>query len=703
MLIIHGQFISKRDRDNSFCVLTDKGSFYTCYGMAPDLKKMMPVAVYGTLINNFFQTNTIEFDCSDRAKFVQFFSGRSFKGVSKVSAGKLYDKLHEVTVKYNIPSFQKLPRKTVSDIVESLHFQEITKKAVIEQFFSLSDRITIFEKLRVDGGSYKTACELYDLEGANAYEKVAEHPYNYISYIPFSVLDRVAFRHNVPAYDDQRVSGIIYAASQRIYRSGSSYTTMDGYLSFCHTIESCSEKYDKLPDALYLSALLATNIVSYSFDEKVLHIYPSHFMYVEKRIAKELSRLCIGQIPTGYQGNVVDDTLDDDQKAALSFLKTSGVKIITGGPGSGKTTLIKKMISEYMSISKDNLYYLTAPTGRAAVRISESSGYPASTIHKLLKFKPYTLGGETNFTTYNKENQFPKGLFLIDEMSMVGEELFLMMLEAIPTGSILILSGDPRQLPSVEAGNVLLDLIHSNEIPVQELTHIHRQKGESLIIENYLRIKNYDPDLETNDTFQIMYDNSLDNTGVIQKIRELKALYEKKDDPYAFQILSLTKKGTIGKNAINDVFVKENEEKNLTQIGKSSFYVGDKVMMNTNNYTYNYFNGDIGIITGVDEQRIYIEFFDGVKAIPKQCLPEIEHADATTVHKSQGSEYETVVIVIDDQYKNMLYNSIILTAVTRAKKRVFIISKRDALIRSIVSKNGNDRQTGLIYRMKEEL
>lgn len=697
---ICGQFISSKESNHSFVLQTANGYLMTCYNISPDLLPKMPIAVYGKICNGMFQVYSVEFDSTNRDLFVKFFSGRLFKGMTKTRTNDFYDRMSTLVAAYSLHDFQSISRESTFKLLELLNCPEATKKLVVEQLYSLSDRMNILELIRDDGGTFADADKVYEIDGPDAYQKLSNQPYTYTSVLSFGILDSIAYWNHVPINDLTRLISILTVVSQRIYQSGATYTTVEGFLESCHYVESLSKKFESLPDDLYLKVLLETGILSVQMDEGERHIYPSHFLYTEKRIASELKRLCNGPQPIGYRGTSVDDRLDDDQKSALSFLETSGVKIITGGPGSGKTTLIKKMITEYLSFSDQKYFYLTAPTGRAAARIHESTGFPSQTIHKLLQFQPYFVNGEIK-TTYNKENQLSRGLYIIDEMSMVGEELFLMMLEAIPTGSTVILSGDPRQLPSVEAGNVLLDLIRSKKIPVQELTHIHRQKGESLIIENYLRVRNYDPDLMTDSTFSIFRDTSSDGKDTIRALAALKSKFDRTTDgdPYSFQILSLVKKGSIGRNEINNFFVEEKEKAKIKHCGKSSFCVGDKVIMTRNNYEYGYFNGDIGVITSFDDSSLLIKFYDGVKTIPRKCLPDVEHADAITVHKSQGSEYETVAVVVDDQFPNMLYNSMILTAITRAKKRVFIITRKNALGTAIVFTGEGKRTTGLTYRL----
>ena len=422
--------------------------------------------------------------------------------------------------------------------------------------------------------------------------------------------------------------------------------------------------------------------------------YPKKYYFTESLLAKEIKRLQVSGNETGFPGYEGVMELDDDQVNAMNALSKEGIKIITGGPGSGKTTLIRELIAAYKKLFPKFPFFLSAPTGRAAVRIQESSGFPAVTIHKLLGVRPYSSDGEISLK-YTKENKLPRGLFIIDEMSMVGEEMFLKLLSAIPDRSIVILSGDPRQLESVDPGNVLSDLIRSNVIETYHLTKIHRQGSNSAIVRNYYDIRDYNFQKVVSDaSFSVI--NVKTRSDALSAIMDIGRKYDSPDNPYSFQILSFTKKGELGKDVLNHQFILQKKEGGTPlYFGRSSYSVGDKIMMTKNNYKKDYWNGDVGLITNVSDEYMEALFYNGIRTIGRDSLKDMDHAYVCTVHKAQGSEYDTVLVVIDDSYKGMLYNSIILTAVTRAKKRAFIVSVGNSFKKAVETRRDCERVTGL--------
>lgn len=697
-----GQFLWRNVRENKFTMVTYEGRYIDCFGICPDLNNQMPIIVYGKeRKDGQFDADFLEFDDTSRYNFVQYFKGRRFKKIGESTAGKIYDAIHKKMVQNKKIHFADLPEAEVKKVLDKYKVTEETQVKILEQIFALDYQMFIYRNLKSDGGTFEDSVTVYQVCGKDGHLCVFGHPYHFVGKLPFKLLDSIGHTFDRKKDDPQRVLGVLKMVAHKISQNGSTFVSPFEFFDYCHQVESMSGKFEKLSDDFWFNEMKKENDYLY-LDVDECNIYNKFFYGLEVKIAREIARL--SSDPQHFSPAIVSapQELDDDQRKALHFVESTGVKIITGGPGSGKTTLIKKIIEAYHNDTPSGYFALVAPTGRAAVRISESSGYPASTLHRLLGFQPFESGDDMFLTKYDKDNQMPVGLYIVDEMSMVGEELFLKFLEAVPTGSIIILSGDPRQLPSVEPGYVLKDLIDCRELPVQELTHIHRQGNGSKIIENYVKIRNYDSDLVANKTFIYGYsDKGYDS--YYQKLNEFREKYDKtkKGDPYSFQILCFTRKGPLGTEEVNRYFVNDKKnKKNPEYFGKSRYAVGDKVMMTRNNYKEKYFNGDIGIITKFDDDSIYINFYDGEKRITRGNLPDVEHADAVTVHKSQGSEYDTVVIVIDSKYQMMLYNEIILTAVTRAKKRVIILFTGNGLSKSIENRNGVHRNTGLAEKIE---
>ena len=693
-------------KNGTFTVIKED-EFINCIGITPELRHGYPLLMEGEYnAQGCFEVQKMSFDACNEAAFIKYMSGNSFKGVGIKQATKLYKLIKDINVETcTYEDIDKILTKLVN-------VSETTRYAINIDIRGLAIRARLEQDLMPYGAKCSDIETLFQKYHDDALEKIRDNPYIMLNQgVSFKLCDNIAYEKKEPKDGVPRINAILHELRAHMFSTGSTCLTIQDARSILDYIQkgSC---YGTLPDIYLISRVIGSRQFIVKEYDKDIRIYTKGSAYIEEHIASEIQRLQVSGFSTGYhhkKENCVG--LDEDQAAALSLLETGGVKIITGGPGSGKTTLIKKYIEEYKKLDSNNVFYLCAPTGRAAVRIQESSSYPAQTIHKLLGYKPYSLstseeqGDET--VSYDKNNQFPVALFIIDEMSMVGESLFLKFLEAVPNGSTVILSGDPNQLKSVEPGNVLEDLIRSENVPVSRLTHIHRQGAGSSIVTNYYNIKDKTTSLVYDDNFQVMH--SGDPAYISQWINTIREAYEDPDDPYSFQIITFVKNGEFGKDTLNNRFIQQklsymNEEQHKEYYyGRSNYSIGDKIMMTANNYHKGYWNGDIGIIKSVNESGMTAEFYDGIRTIDKESVQDMDHAWAATTHKSQGSEYKTVLVIADSAYPGMLYNSIILTAVTRAREKVFIISVDDAFEKSIRNDEPAIRTTWLDKIMSKDV
>ncbi|MBU4259930.1 MAG: AAA family ATPase, partial [Desulfobacteraceae bacterium] len=397
-------------------------------------------------------------------------------------------------------------------------------------------------------------------------------------------------------------------------------------------------------------------------------------------------------------------TLAEKQLEALRCSVENKVVVITGGPGTGKTTIINAVIKIFSRMKLKIM--LAAPTGRAAKRMSEASGYEAKTIHRLLEFS-FQKGGFQR----NEKKQLDCDLLIIDETSMIDTILMYYLLKAIPPRATLILVGDVNQLPSVGAGYILNDIIESGSVPVVELNEIFRQAKGSQIIVNAHKINNgIIPDFKTpppsdytNDFYFIQQE---DPEKVLEIILELvkdriprRFNFDPVDD---IQVLTPMHRGVVGSGNLNEKLQESlNPGENIIIRGDRGFRVNDKVMQIRNNYDKEVFNGDIGKITRViaDEQTLAISF-DGREVIYEFAdLDEIVLAYAVSVHKSQGSEYPAVIIPILVQHYMLLQRNLIYTAVTRGKNLVVMVGTRKALAIGINNNKTQRRYTYLKHRL----
>jgi len=435
-------------------------------------------------------------------------------------------------------------------------------------------------------------------------------------------------------------------------------------------------------------------------------VYLPEYYLAETYIAKKLAFML--RTSAQYEKDYSDEIrgvefseniqYEDLQRAAISACLTGSVFILTGGPGTGKTTTLNGVIKILKAQKKRIL--LCAPTGRAAKRMSDLTGEPARTIHRLLEVD-FTAKGELKFKR-NETNPLPADVVIADEMSMVDALLMCSLVRAIKPTSKFIMVGDSNQLPSVGAGNVLKDLIASHYIPSVELKEIFRQAAQSLIVTNAHRI--------VNGEFPVLDDRQNDfffmNKSLESDIAELVIQLAKQrlPDTYGFspiddiQVLCPTKMGMAGTKQLQSALNPPSQNKAELKFFDVIFRTGDKVMQTKNDYDVLWtknnekgsgiFNGDIGIIRSVDRfsQNVTIDFEGRVAIYTSEMLRRLEHAYAITIHKSQGSEYDAVIIPITAFTHNLLYRNLLYTGVTRAKKMIIVIGTKE-LVKTMVDNN----------------
>jgi exodeoxyribonuclease V alpha subunit len=417
-------------------------------------------------------------------------------------------------------------------------------------------------------------------------------------------------------------------------------------------------------------------------------------------------------------------TLDEMQRKAVRLAMQSGIMIITGGPGTGKTTTINAIIH---CIEKEGLdVMLAAPTGRAAKRMTEATGYEARTVHRMLELNgAISETGRSVYFERNADNPLEADVFIIDEMSMIDIQLFNALLKAIPLGARLILVGDVNQLPSVGPGQVLYDLISSKCYPTVILDHIFRQAEMSDIVVNAHKInRGENIALDTNSKDFLFLERNDANViykHMIQLITEKLPGYVDAA-PSQIQVLTPTHIGPLGVEALNRILQKyinpPDKQKKEKEYGDNIFREGDKVMQTKNNYSLEWeilgknrividsgsgvFNGDVGTIVEIDDSTICVEYDEKRRVrYGYDGLDELELAYAITIHKAQGSEYPAVIMPLLGGPRPLLTRNLLYTGVTRAKRCVMILGSSDTVNTMIRNESEKKRYTGLYMRIKE--
>ena len=554
-----------------------------------------------------------------------------------------------------------------------------------------------------------------------------ENPYqiaDHVQGVGFKTADEIASKVGIHTDSDFRIrSGIFYVLLQSV-TDGHVYLPQEELLR--RTMQLLEVEICDIQK--YLMDLAMEKKVVLKEKEDGIRVYPAHYHYLELNTAKMLHDLNVSydiaeDAIEKRLRQIEEDaelSLDELQRTAVKEAVRNGVLVLTGGPGTGKTTTINAMIHFFESEGMD--IFLAAPTGRAAKRMTEATGCEARTIHRMLELA-YAPGNDDNRMEFarNQENPLETDVIIIDEMSMVDLPLMHVLLNAVMVGTRLILVGDQDQLPSVGAGSVLKDLIKSECFPVITLTKIFRQAEQSDIVVNAHKINRGEEVVLDNKSRDFFFLKRQDANTIISVVI---ALIQKKlpkyvgADPFDIQVLTPMRKGLLGVERLNTILQqylnppdKSKEEK---EYGDKLFRVGDKVMQIKNNYQLEWeiatkyglvvdkgigvFNGDIGRITSINSytETVEVEYEEKKKVnYPFQLLDELELAYAITIHKSQGSEYPAVVIPLLQGPRQLYHRNLIYTAVTRAKKCVTLVGSDVTFQEMIRNANEQNRYTSL--------
>ncbi|MBQ7917800.1 MAG: ATP-dependent RecD-like DNA helicase [Clostridia bacterium] len=656
---------------------------------------------------------------TDEKAIVKYLSCGLISGVGEVTATNIVKMFGEETLKIieNEPDRLVAVRGISARKASEIHntYKDIRK---------MQDAVMFLQKYDI---SISTAVKIFDKYKHRTEEVLTENPYKLIEDIDgigFKTADKIAMKLGIKFDSEKRIrAGVLYVLGEIAEKQGSTLAYAENLrintLETLELDESFLESIDKAIVDLEISGLVK-RVIHEGNDAYAIHKYYSMEDYIAKKLSiikDSFGRECYGTEQDIEQYEALEKIkLHENQKEAILAGVSEGVVVITGGPGTGKTTIIKGILKIFKNQKLKCV--LMAPTGRAAKRMEEQTGEQASTIHRALEAN-FARNGRGFLRDEN--NPLDADVIIIDEISMLDVFLMNSLLKAVNYGTRLIMVGDKDQLPSVGAGNVLADIIASEKFRVVELTQIYRQSEDSMIAQNAHKINNSEmPDLKQKSS-DFFYSTTSDPAAVAKEIVSLIAeRIPKHFDGISsedIQVIAPMKAGLAGTTNLN-IAIQErlnpaSSDKKEIELHKRIFRVGDKVMQIVNNYdrewekfnrfgypTYGegVFNGDTGYIEDINEQinEIYVLFDDGRRACYSYAeLDEIVLSYAITIHKSQGSEFPVVIIPIMGGSPLLMNKNLLYTAVTRAKKMVILIGKSTNIYYMVMNKSSAIRHTML--------
>lgn len=726
-----------RNEDNGYTVMVLKGMEeereLTCVGTFPAITQGAAIEASGNYTTHpvygkqFQIASYVEKMPEDALAMERYLGSGAIKGIGAALAARIVRRFGDDTMRIVEEEPERLAEiKGISEKKAMEIAEQMTEKADMR-------RAMIF--LQKYGISLNLGAKIYQKYGQTVYGVLQENPYRLaedISGVGFRIADEIASRIGIHTDSDYRIrSGMLYTLLQAS-GEGHIYLPKEELFSRASGLLGVDSSYMEK----HLMDMVVDRKLILKETEDGAVVYPTRYYYLELNSARmlcELNILCPEdeEMMEKRINRIEKETgtrLDEMQKQAVAAAASHGLFILTGGPGTGKTTTINAIIRYFEEEGAE--LRLAAPTGRAAKRMTEATGYEAQTIHRLLELngmpEEEQEGRAVHFDR-NSENPLEADVIIIDEMSMVDIALMHSLLLAVTAGTRLILVGDENQLPSVGPGNVLRDIIRSCCFPVVELKKIFRQASESDIVVNAHKINRGEQVTINNKSrdffFLKRYDADIIIRVVIALIQEKLPRYVDAK-PYEIQVLTPMRKGLLGVERLNQILQRylnpPDEKKKEKEIGQRLFREGDKVMQVKNNYQLEWeilgrykipvdkgvgvFNGDTGIMTEINEfaETATVEFEDGRQAeYSFKQLEELELAYAVTIHKSQGSEYPAVILPILSGPRMLMNRNLLYTAVTRARKCVTVVGSETTFAEMIRNEKQQQRYSSLDRRIRE--
>ena len=638
---------------------------------------------------------------TDEDALIEFLSSKLIKGCGEKTAKNIVEHfgVDAINIIKNSPDrlyeIKGIKESTVNKIYSS-----------ISSYTNADETLVYLKKL---GFSISECSLIYNKYGEGIKEIINDSFYSLLGLIDFNKLDHIYINNFNPKSDERALACILESVKNLDIISGNTYHYLKDIYEFFINKFKFNIEFDKFNK--YLNKLI--NDEELMIDEDKIYLKDSY--EDENIIANKLYRISKNGIQDKISFLKIEDDIkvnniiyNEEQKTAIKTALNNPITIISGGPGVGKTTIINAVVNAYMSFYKItkldalNKIALLAPTGRAAKKLASSTLMPAQTIHRFLKWNK-----ESDDFQINEYNPNYHQLVIVDEVSMLDNHLFASLLKGLTSNIKLVLVGDVFQLPSVGPGQTLFDLINSDCFPFIFLKQIYRQSENSYIpyLARDIKSKDINDDLFKRKDDYSFIDVEVQNIkSTIKKICEKSK--ERNISENDIQILAPMYKGENGIDNLNYImqnfFNPKDEKKKEIVYGYVTYREHDKVLQQINNPDCNVFNGDIGYIVKIEKVKdkvtkdvITINFDGNLVEYNKEDLSMIKHAYAITIHKSQGSEFPHVIMPICHSYNKMLYNKLIYTGVSRAKKSLIIIGEKESFINAINNDYSTNRQTGL--------
>ena len=705
-------------------ILSTEGEEMTCVGMCKGLTQGENISAEGEYIEHpvygrQFKIQSYEtVTPTDRVGMERYLGSGAIRGVGEALAARIVKKFGDDTFRI----IEEEPER----LAEVKGISERKAQEIAIQMEEKKDLREALVYLQQYGISNTLAVKIYNTYGMEMYSVMRENPYRLaedVSGVGFRIADEIAGKIGIHTDSDYRIrSGILYTLLQAV-GEGHCYLPLDLLLRRASELLGVSEEN------------IRPQVDNLIMDRKLVAkgeaVFASSYYYAELNCANMLRNLNIPMVEAENlpsqdaairkrlerMAENLSMELDELQLKAVEESIKNGLFILSGGPGTGKTTTINMIIRFFESEGMD--IFLAAPTGRAAKRMTEATGFEAKTIHRLLELNSALSEDDTRKANFerNQENPLEADVVIIDEMSMVDIQLFQALLKAILPGTRLILVGDVDQLPSVGPGQVLRDLMNSRAFSTVTLEKIFRQAGQSDIVVNAHRINRGEQiTLERNDV-NVIYKH------MIQLIQDMLPRYVGATS-FDIQVLTPMRKGSLGCETLNEILQRylnpADPHKKEHAYGNTVFREGDKVMQIKNNYQieweivgrYNIpidkgmgvFNGDMGRVKEINDtmSTLLVEFDDGRRVnYPFSALEELELSYAITIHKSQGSEYPAVILPLLGGPRMLFNRNLLYTGITRARNCVTILGSSETVRNMIENVSENRRYTGLEQRIRE--